>query len=108
MPDNHPVRLTSLNRPAMPTAGQRDELAAQESFFAPIDRPGSAGSPAGHATAVASTHCLVCGHTPVDVGVDGRFTTTACDACLAVLIIEFDPPDQPGIRARIERIDDPN
>ena len=24
-----------------------------------------------------------------------------------VLIIEFDPPDQPGIRARIERIDDP-
>ena len=83
-------------------------LASQESFFTPNDRPGSAASTAGGATAVASTHCLVCGHTPVDADVDGRFTTTACDACLAVLIIEFDPPDQPGIRARIERIDDPD
>jgi hypothetical protein len=48
----------------------------------------------------------VCGHTPVDADVNGRFTTTV-HACLAVLIIEFDPPDQPGIRARIERIDEP-
>ncbi len=81
---------------------------SQESFFTPDNRPGSAGSTAGRPTAVASTRCLVCGHTPVDSDVDGRFTTTACDACLAVLIIEFDPPDQPGIRARIERIDDPD
>jgi len=26
---------------------------------------------------------------------------------MAVLAIEFDPPDQPAVRARIERIDEP-
>lgn len=89
------------------------DLAGQESSFTPSDRPGNSGATAGRPTAgrptaVASTRCMVCGHTPVDADIDGRFTTTACNACLAVLIIEFDPPDQPGIRARIERIDDPD
>ena len=83
------------------------DVGSRESVFTPDDGRGSAGPTGGRATAVASTHCLVCGHAPVDADVDGRFTRTACDACLAVLIIEFDPPDQPGIRARIERIDDP-
>jgi len=51
--------------------------------------------------------CLVCGHPAIDADVDGRFVTTSCAACLAVLVIEFDPPDQPWLRARIERIDEP-
>ena len=51
--------------------------------------------------------CLLCGYKPVDADVDGRFVTTSCPACLAVLAIEFDPPDQPEVRARIERINDP-
>ena len=50
--------------------------------------------------------CLVCGQTAVDVKTDGRFVTTSCPVCLAVLTIEFDPPDQPELRARIERLDD--
>ena len=50
--------------------------------------------------------CLVCGQTAIDAKTDGRFVTTSCAVCLAVLTIEFDPPDQPELRARIERLDD--
>jgi hypothetical protein len=52
------------------------------------------------------SRCLLCGYPAVDAEVDGRFVTTSCPACLAVLAIEFDPPDQPELRARIERIID--
>ena len=52
------------------------------------------------------TRCLLCGHRPIDT-TDGRIVTASCPACLAVLMIEFDPPDQPELRARIERIDEP-
>ena len=50
--------------------------------------------------------CLLCGHTPIEADVSGRFMTTSCTGCGAVLIIEFDPPDRPDLRARIERIDE--
>jgi hypothetical protein len=50
--------------------------------------------------------CLLCGDAGIDAKVDGRVVTTSCRACHAVLIIEFDPPDEPTLRARIERIDD--
>jgi hypothetical protein len=53
------------------------------------------------------SRCLLCGSPEVDAAVDGRFVTTSCPACLAVLAIEFEPPDQPELRARIERIHDP-
>ena len=52
--------------------------------------------------------CLLCHHRPVDVGIQGRFVTTSCPACLARLRIEFSPPDQPELHARIDRIDEPN
>jgi hypothetical protein len=52
--------------------------------------------------------CLLCHHTPIDATTDGRIVTTSCPACLAVLKIEFDPPDQPELRARIEHIDEPD
>ena len=52
--------------------------------------------------------CLICGHKTIDAKTQGRFVTTACADCSAVLQIEFDPPDQPGLRARIERLDDPD
>jgi hypothetical protein len=51
--------------------------------------------------------CLLCGDSNIDAQVDGRFATSSCFACRAVLIIEFDPRDAPTIRARIERIDEP-
>ena len=50
--------------------------------------------------------CLLCGQTAIDAKTGGRFVTTSCHTCLAVLTIEFDPPDQPELRARIERLDD--
>src|SRR5436190_17480163 len=56
---------------------------------------------------LCSVHrCLLCGHTAIDGKTDGRLITTSCHACLAVLTIEFDPPDQPELHARIERLDD--
>jgi len=48
--------------------------------------------------------CLVCGRGGIDTTIEGRFVTTTCDACRATLKIEFDPPDEPNVRARIERI----
>jgi hypothetical protein len=57
---------------------------------------GSDGAP-GH---------VLCGHVDIETGVDGRFVTTTCRACSAVLQIEFNPPDEPCLRARIDRIDD--
>ena len=50
--------------------------------------------------------CLICADPAIDATTDGRFVTTACPNCLAVLAIEFDPPDQPELRARIERLDE--
>jgi hypothetical protein len=50
--------------------------------------------------------CLLCGDPNILAKIDGRIVTTSCVACHAVLIIEFDPPDAPTLRARIERIDD--
>jgi hypothetical protein len=50
--------------------------------------------------------CLLCGDEAIDATIDGRIVTTCCHACRAVLSIEFDPPDEPALRARIERIDD--
>lgn len=50
--------------------------------------------------------CLLCGDTAIDSKWNGRFVTTSCRACHAVLNVEFDPPDEPTLRARIERIDD--
>jgi hypothetical protein len=49
--------------------------------------------------------CLLCGEAAIDAKADGRVVTTSCRACQAVLVIEFDPPDEPTLRARIERID---
>jgi len=47
--------------------------------------------------------CLLCGNTAITAKVDGRFVTTSCQVCYSVFTIEFDPPDEPGLRARIER-----
>ena len=50
--------------------------------------------------------CLLCGDATIDAYVEGHFVTTSCPGCHAVLIIEFEPPDEPTLRARIERIDE--
>lgn len=50
--------------------------------------------------------CLICGGAAIDSRTNGRVVTTMCRECSAVLLVEFDPPDRPDIRARIERLDD--
>jgi hypothetical protein len=61
------------------------------------------GAPTTHTV----SRCLLCGHAAIDAIVNGRFVRTACLACHATLVIEFDPPDQPELRARIECIHEP-
>jgi hypothetical protein len=56
----------------------------------------------------AISRCLLCGSPSIQVCVQDRFVTTTCSGCRGILAIEFDPPDAPGIRARIERLDDPS
>ena len=53
-----------------------------------------------------ASRCVLCGQTEIDTKINGRFVTTSCPTCLAVFMIEFDPPDHPELRARIERLDD--
>jgi transposase-like protein len=50
--------------------------------------------------------CLLCTSTSIRVETEDRFVRTRCDSCGAHLIIEFDPPGRPGIRAAIERVVD--
>jgi hypothetical protein len=52
------------------------------------------------------SRCPLCQHSPVACTTDDRTVTLSCPSCWAVLSIEFDPPDQPELRARIERLDD--
>jgi hypothetical protein len=52
--------------------------------------------------------CLLCHHVDVEIAVAGRFVTTTCRGCSVVLRIEFDPPDEPSLKARIERLDEPD
>jgi hypothetical protein len=55
----------------------------------------------------AVSRCLLCGSPSIQSRIQDRVVTTKCGECSAILAIEFDPPDAPGIRARIERLDDP-
>ena len=82
-------------------------MTSPESFHATTLRHRETGSRRRRRTPDTVDRCLLCGHPAINANVDGRFVTTSCSACLAVLVIEFDPPDQPALRARIERIDEP-
>jgi len=57
-------------------------------------------------TAARPRRCLLCNDVDIEIDVNGRFVTTTCRACSAALQIEFDPPDEPSLKARIERIDE--
>ena len=46
--------------------------------------------------------CVLCGAAEIGVSEDGRVVTVTCLACDAVFEIEYDPPDQPDLRGRIE------
>jgi hypothetical protein len=47
--------------------------------------------------------CVLCRSSQIAVAHDGpRFVTTACQGCGAMVQVEFDPPDAPALRGRIE------
>ena len=71
-------------------------------MFDSMEREPHAGAHTPHTV----SRCLLCGHPAIDAVVNGRFVKTACRDCRAILVIEFNPPDQPELRARIERIND--
>jgi hypothetical protein len=52
--------------------------------------------------------CVLCRSTQISVAIEGeRFVTTDCQTCGAVVRVEFDPPDAPELRGRIELIVEP-
>jgi len=53
-------------------------------------------------------HCVLCRSDEITTTEDDRVVTSACRHCGAIMRIEFDPPDQPGLRGRIEMIAEPN
>ena len=102
----------SVDRPPPANAADRhrrcDSVAFQESAGRSTKpRRRESGSSRRQHTPDSVKRCLLCGHTPIDASVDGRFVTTSCPACGAVFAIEFNPPEQPELRARIERIIEP-
>jgi hypothetical protein len=46
--------------------------------------------------------CIVCGQREIKSGTSGRYVLMSCNGCDADFQIEFDPPDAPEIRGRIE------
>jgi len=53
--------------------------------------------------------CVICGsHEIASQWTNDRHVTTTCRACGRIVRIEFDPPDAPDIRGRIEVAFDPH
>jgi hypothetical protein len=53
--------------------------------------------------------CVICGGHDIDVRWgDDRRAVVSCNLCRRVTRIEFDPPDQPELRGRIEMVFDPH
>jgi hypothetical protein len=52
--------------------------------------------------------CALCGSHEIALRwATDRQVTTTCLACRRIVQIEFDPPDEPGIRGRIELVIEP-
>lgn len=54
--------------------------------------------------APAAVRCLLCGHHDVLASTVGRFVTCHCNVCGETLDIEFNPPDDATLRARITQV----
>jgi len=52
--------------------------------------------------------CVICGsHAIESRWISARRVTTTCRVCGRIIRTEFDPPDEPDIRGRIEVVFDP-
>jgi len=48
--------------------------------------------------------CILCGDKHISATNEGRMVTVQCLACDAIFAVEYDPPDSPTVRGRIEII----
>jgi hypothetical protein len=52
-------------------------------------------------------NCLLCRHPGIITVAVGRYVSVRCHGCGAQLSIEFDPPDDPAVKGRIEVLTPP-
>jgi RNA polymerase subunit RPABC4/transcription elongation factor Spt4 len=53
--------------------------------------------------------CVICGGRDITrKWIDDRCVSISCRACGRIVQVEFDPPDRPGLRGRIEVLFDPD
>ncbi len=53
--------------------------------------------------------CILCRSEAIATQVEqGRIVTAACHSCGATFRVEFDPPDEPKLRGRIDVLIDPH
>lgn len=58
----------------------------------------------GLTTANGVTRCVLCGASTIVTAADGRIVHVVCRTCGATFNVEFEPPDQPELYARIEMV----
>ena len=56
---------------------------------------------------VGVQQCVFCDTRHIRTRIRGQAVIVSCGGCRAVFLIEFDPLDAPGVRGRIERIEEP-
>jgi len=58
----------------------------------------------------AGQRCVLCGSGEISraIGSERRIVTVTCRDCGAVVRLELDPPDFPGLRGRIELLVEPS
>jgi hypothetical protein len=88
-----PTRAAALDRPS-----PFDERRARVAIAA--DTPDAADS----VPAYSVRRCILCGATHINATAEGRIVTVQCHACDAMFKVEYDPPDSPTLRGRIEVI----
>ena len=53
--------------------------------------------------------CVICGSHDITLRwATEHHVTITCRACRRIVAIEFDPPDEPGLRGRIDLLFDPH
>jgi len=85
-----PARAATLDRPPAFTESRPRVVTAAES---PAPLP-----------VYTVRRCILCGDKHISATNEGRIVTVQCLTCDAIFTVEYDPPDSPTVRGRIEII----